>query len=61
MDFFAISKSDGELRSLCLLTLMELILIPNGSLVYLHSNDINSLKSLILEKSYELKKIYIYI
>ena len=36
--------------SFCLLTLMEPILIPNCSILYLHSNDINSLKSLHLKK-----------
>ena len=34
----------------CLLTSMELIPIPNFSLLYLHSNDMNSLNSLILKK-----------
>ena len=38
--------------SFCLLTSMELILIPNCSLFYLHSNDMNSLKSLFLKKSF---------
>ena len=34
----------------CLLTTMELILIPNCSLLYLHSNDIKSLKIICLKK-----------
>ena len=29
MDFFAVSFADVEMRSFCLLTSMELILIPN--------------------------------
>ena len=36
------------MRSFCLLASMELILIPNCSLLYLHSNDMNSLKSSLL-------------
>ena len=31
------------MHSFCWLTSMELILIPNCSLLYLHSNDVNSL------------------
>ena len=38
------------MRNFCLLTSMELILTPNCSLLYLHSNDINSLKSFTLKK-----------
>ena len=38
------------MHSFCLLTSMELILIPNCSLLYLHSNDMNSSKSLFLKK-----------
>ena len=38
------------MRSFCLLTSMELILIPNCSLLYLHSNDMNSFEKFILEK-----------
>ena len=30
------------MRSFCLLTSMELILSPNCSLMYLHSNDMNN-------------------
>ena len=50
--FFAVSifvESDIVMRSFCLLASMELILIPNCSLLYLHSNDMNSLKSLFLK------------
>ena len=36
----------------CLLASMELILTANCSLLYLHSNDKNSLKSLFLEKKF---------
>ena len=32
------------MHSFCLLTSMELIHIPNCSLLYLHSNDMNSLR-----------------
>ena len=39
----------------CLLASMELILTPICSLLYLHSNDIKSLKSLALKKSYSYK------
>ena len=38
------------MHSFCLLTLMELILIPNCGLLHLHSNDMNSLNSSFLEK-----------
>ena len=34
---------------------MELNRIPNCSLLYLHSNDMNSLKSLFLKKSFSYK------
>ena len=37
------------MRNFCLHTSKELILIPNCSLLYLHSNDTNSLESLVLE------------
>ena len=33
----------------CLLALMELILRPNCSILYLPSSDVNSLKSLFME------------
>ena len=45
------------MRSFCLLASMQLILIPNCSLLYLHSNGVNSLKNVFLKKKY----IYIYI
>ena len=38
------------MRNFCLLTSIELVLIPNCSLLNLHSNDINSLKSSFLKK-----------
>ena len=44
------------IHSFCLLTSMELIPIPNCKLLYLHSNDMKSLKSLFLKK----KKSYGY-
>ena len=37
------------MRSFCLLTSMELILTPNCSLLYLQSNDMNSLIKFILD------------
>ena len=47
---------DVEMCSFRPLTLMELILIPDNSLLYLHSNDMNSVKSLFLKrKSYSYK------
>ena len=36
--------------SFCLLTSMELILVSSCSSLYFHSNDMNSLKSLSLER-----------
>ena len=54
MDFFAVSFvvdiHDVEMHSFCLRTSIELNLTPNCSFLYLHSNDINSLKSLLLGK-----------
>ena len=38
------------MASFCLLDSMELIHIPNYILSKLHSNDMNSLKSIILKK-----------
>ena len=38
------------MRNFCLLTTMELILIPNCSLLYLHYNGMNNLESLFLKK-----------
>ena len=38
------------MRSFCVLPSMELIFIPNCSLLHLYSNGINSLKSLFLKK-----------
>ena len=38
--------------SICLLVSMELTLIPNCSSLYLHSNDMNNLKSLLLKKKF---------
>ena len=37
--------SSIAMHSFCLLASMELTLIPNWSLLYLHSNDMNSLKA----------------
>ena len=42
-------------HSFCLLGSMGLIPIPNCSLLHLHSNDTNNLKSLLLKKSYSYK------
>ena len=39
-----------KMHSFCLLTSMELTLIPDCSLLYLHSNDMNSLKSVFKKK-----------
>ena len=52
MDFVAVSFCcrQSEVVMCCLLTSMELILIPNCSLLYLHSNDVNHLKSFILKE-----------
>ena len=33
------------MRSFCLLTSLELVLVANCSLLYLHSNEMNSVKS----------------
>ena len=59
MDFFLQYVVDTaqcrvETCSFCLHTSMELNLIPNSSLLYLHSNDNEQLKKCILEgkKSY---------
>ena len=52
MDFFAVNSviiQSGVMCSICWLTSMELILIPNNSLLYFHSNDINNLKSYFLK------------
>ena len=43
------------MHSFCLLISMELILIPNHSLLYLHSNEIKQLEKYLLEKSYSYK------
>ena len=43
------------MHSFCLLTSMELIRIPNSSLLYFHSKNINSLKNLFLKKNYSYK------
>ena len=55
MDFLAVSfvvnMSDVMMHSFCLLASMKRILIPNCSILYLHSNDMNSLKRLFLKKS----------
>ena len=45
------------MRSFCLLASMELILGPNCSLLNLHSNDMNSLKSLSLKNCYSYKYV----
>ena len=37
--------------SFCLLNSMELIPIPNCSLLYMHSNDMNSLKRFVFTKT----------
>ena len=39
-----------EMCSFCLLSSMDLIPIPNFSLLYLDSNDMNSFKSVYLKK-----------
>ena len=52
---FVVDMSDIEMHSFCLLTSMEPIHIANCSLLYLHSNDMNSLKSLFLKKKWEKK------
>ena len=36
------------MHSFCLLASMELILIPNCSLLYLYSNDMNNFKNIFL-------------
>ena len=43
---------------ICLLASMELIHTPNCSILYLHSNDTNSLKSSFLRKRRGKKYIY---
>ena len=58
--FFAVSfVADKECLShaysFCFLASMELILIPNCSLLYLHSNNTNSLKSVFMKKSFSYK------
>ena len=40
---FCCRQSDIAMHSFCLLTLMELIVRPNCSLLYLHSNGMNCL------------------
>ena len=50
LDLLAVRFVVDEMHSFCLLTSMKLILIPNCSSLYLHSNDVNSLKSLLLNK-----------
>ena len=45
--------------SFCLLTSMELILVPNSSLLYLHSNNMNSLTILYLKKKESFSYKYI--
>ena len=47
---FCVTWHDVVMCSVCLLTSMELILIPNCSLLYLHSNNMNSLKSIFMKK-----------
>ena len=44
---FVVDMDDVEMRSFCLLATMKLIL--NCSLLYLHANGINSLKSVFLK------------
>ena len=52
--FFSVSifvESDiAAMHSFCWLASMELILIPNCSLLYLHSNDIEQFEKFILKK-----------
>ena len=56
MDFFAIDFSvDIVMRSFSLLTSMELISIPNSSLLYLHSNYRKRLKKLFVKFFYSYK------
>ena len=58
MDFFAVSfvaDREPQICSFCLLASMELILVANCSSLYLHSNDMNSLKSIFLKMSYSYK------
>ena len=54
MDFYAVcfvvDMADVEVCSFCLLASIEQILVPNCSLLYLHSNDMNSLKKLFLKR-----------
>ena len=48
---FRCCKQNMVMRSFCLLTSMELILIPNCSLLHLHSNDTKSLRNYSLKKA----------
>ena len=51
MDFFAVSfVVDIEMHSFCLLTSVELILVPNCSLLHVHSNNMNSLINVFMKK-----------
>ena len=47
---FVVDVALVEMRSFCLLASMELNLIPDYSLLYLHSNDINSFQSVFLRE-----------
>ena len=38
------------MRNFCVLTVIERIFLPNCSILNLHSNNVNSLKSLFLKK-----------
>ena len=55
MNFFAASFVVDMRRvmmcSFCLLSSMKLIVMPNCSLLCLHSNDVDHLKSLLLKKT----------
>ena len=47
---FVVDMHNVEMCSFCLLASMEQILIPNCSLLYLHSSDMISFKSVFLKK-----------
>ena len=43
-EFILLTWQDVEMRSFCSLSSMELGLIPNCSVLYLHANEMNSSK-----------------
>ena len=49
---FFLTWHDVEMCSFCLLDTMELILLPNCSMLYLDSSDTGSFTSVLLKKSY---------